>query len=156
MQLRTAIRNSMLTADLNVRYWGYISRRYYKTAMTMKIFLVIMASGTVASWGIWQEIELLWKILSGIAAILSIILPILRTEEKIDKTSFLKGKWIEVKNDYEFLWDTKENKNLNGLTQEYKRIRDKETKVSKKEKNLPYRSMLIAKCYKEVLKSRGL
>ena len=82
--------------------------------------------------------------------------PILKTEEKIDKTSFLKGKWIEVKNEYEFLWATIKNKNLNELTQEYKRIKDKETDVSKEEKYLPINKKLINKSYQEVLKSRGL
>jgi len=146
----------MLTSDLNVIYWGYISRRYYNTATRIKIFLAIMASVTVASWGFWEEIDLVWKTLSGIAAVLAIIFPILKTEEKIDKTSFLKGKWIEVKNEYEFLWATIKNKNLNELTQEYKRIKDKETDVSKEEKYLPINKKLINKSYQEVLKSRGL
>ena len=65
----------MLTSDLNVIYWGYISRRYYNTATRIKIFHAIMASVTVASWGFWEEIDLVWKTLSGIAAVLAIIFP---------------------------------------------------------------------------------
>ncbi len=156
MKIKKAIWDSMLDADLNVRYWGHLSRQYYKTSRFFKIFLALMASGTVASWGFWQDIELLWKILSGIAAVLAITLPILRLEKKIEEMSILKGKWIELKNEYEFLRITMENKNLNELEQEYKRIKDKEIEVSKEEKTLPLKEKLANKCYQEVLKSRGL
>ena len=103
MEIKKAIRDSMLDADLNVRYWGHLSRQYYKTSRFIKIFLALIASGTVASWGFWQDIELLWKILSGIAAVLAIILPILGLEKKIDTMSILKGIWIEVVNGYVFV-----------------------------------------------------
>lgn len=156
MEIKKAIWDSMLDANLNVRYWGHLSRQYYKTSRSFQIFLALMASGTVASWGFWQDIELLWKILSGFAAVSAITLPILRLENKIEKMSILKGKWIELENEYEFLRITMENKNLNELEQEYKRIKDKEIEASKEEKTLPQPKKLANKCYQEVLKSRGL
>ncbi len=50
IKIEKAIWDSLLDADLNIRYWGYLSRRYYCINRFIKIFLAIIASGTVASW----------------------------------------------------------------------------------------------------------
>jgi len=55
--MRETIWDSMLDADMNVRYWAGLGRCYYKKDITYKIFLAAMSSGTVASWGIWGLIR---------------------------------------------------------------------------------------------------
>ena len=50
--MRKIIWDSMLDAEMNERYWSKLSKRYYKKEQRTKIFLAIMASGTVASWSI--------------------------------------------------------------------------------------------------------
>ena len=64
--IRKAIWDGRLGADFNKRYWNHLIRRYSKRDKYTKIFLATMSSSTVASWGIWDEIDLLWKSLSSI------------------------------------------------------------------------------------------
>ena len=75
--MRTAIWKSMLEADMNAKYWKYLVNRYSTRDKGFKIFLAIMASGTVAGWGLWEDIPWLWKSLSSISAIIAISSPIL-------------------------------------------------------------------------------
>jgi hypothetical protein len=93
-----------LDADLSVQYWTYLSRRYSKWDKYTKIFLAVMSSSTVASWGIWGEIDILWKILSAISALVAVALPILNWQQMIARMSDLVGKWSRIRYEYENLW----------------------------------------------------
>jgi hypothetical protein len=139
-----------------VRYWNYLSLDYINKDRAVKIFLAVVTSGTVASWNFWSDITLLWQILSGSAAIVGVALPILKLEERIKKTSLIRGKWIEVRKEYEYLWMTLKDMQSSDLNKAYKKIKDREGEVSQKEGGLPTRKKLREKCYREVLESRGL
>lgn len=150
--------NSMLDADLFVRYWFYLSKRYYDRDTFLKIFLAVMSSGTVASWGFWSQISWLWKVLSAVSMLISIALPILNWQKMIERMSLLKGKWTQIENEYELLWLTYKNKSNNNLELEkqFRKIKEMENKISEIETNLPYDKKLLGQCYDEVLASRGL
>lgn len=148
--------DSMLDADMNVRYWDHLNRRFYKRDKNVKIFLAIMASGTVASWGILIDIPILWKFLSGISAVTAIVLPIVDWPKSIGVMSKLKRKWMEIQYDYEELWSKRRMLNQNQLLKEHNKIKRKELRVSEMETNLPNDKKLLIKCQEEVLKSRGL
>jgi hypothetical protein len=156
--MKTDLWNSLLDAELNEKYWSHLSRRYYNRDKFVKIFLAVMASGTVASWGIWQKFEIIWKTLSGLSALVAIALPILNLSKKINDLSQLSQKWTEIRSDYELLWldFNKTHKNEEQIMREYKIIKAKENKTSELESNLPNDKKLIEKCYDEVLISRGL
>ena len=94
MNIITSIWGSMLDADMNERYWAQLSRNYHQKNKSIKIFLALMTSGTVASWSIWDEVDILWKVLSAIAAAISIAFPILKLEIMIERMSVLKGCFI--------------------------------------------------------------
>ncbi len=154
MEISKAIWESVLDADLNERYWAHLSRNYHKQNRYIKIFLAIMASGTVASWSFWADIQVLWKILSAIVAIIAIISSILKLETAIEHMSTIKGKWKRVLSDYEILWISRKDKIENELIEEYKRIKDEENEID--EKNFPIKEKLILKIQDEVIKSRGI
>jgi hypothetical protein len=109
--IRQVIWEAVLDADLNLRYWDHLSRRYSAWDKYAKIFLAIMSSSTVAGWGIWNEINILWtdlslwKGLSAISAVTAIALPILDWQRKIGEVSNLKGKWSRISRAYENLWE---------------------------------------------------
>jgi hypothetical protein len=147
----------MLDADMNTRYWSYLSRRYYSLDKYSKIFLALISSGTVASWGFWSDIPLLWKIFSGLSALLAIALPLLNWPRMISNMGILKQYWTEIKTDYEMTWITLEKgKSEDEIEKEFKKIKQKEVKASQNETNLPYDKKLLWKCRNEVLESRGL
>jgi hypothetical protein len=154
MEISKAIWESMLDADMNERYWAYLSRNYHKKDRFIKIFLAIMTSGAVASWGFWADFQILWKLLSAVAAIIAIISPILKLDTAIDKMSTIKGKWRKVLSDYEILWLSRMDKSENKIIEEYKIIREKESEIE--EDNFPIKKRLISKIQDEVIKSRGI
>ena len=144
----------MLDADMNVRYWTHLSRQYYKWERLIKIFLAIMASGTVASWSFWADLSILWKILSALAAITAIISPLLKLDATIESLSTIKGKWKKVLSDYETLWLSRKNKAKDELIKEYSRIKGIENEID--EKNLPKKKKLVLQIQDEVEISRGI
>jgi hypothetical protein len=157
MELKKEIWNSMLDADMNARYWKYLVDRNTKKETLLKIFLAIMASGTVASWGFWEQNELLWKILSSTSAIFAIAMPILNYPKAIEQMSELAGKWGELRIEYENMWlDVRNNPDSNTLVKTYKKFRATEISLEKKETKMPNEKKLIRKCYEEVKQSRGL
>ncbi len=153
---KQAIWDSMLDADMNARYWGYLTRRYYNKDKYSKLFLAAMSSGTVASWGFWANVEIIWKVLSAISALIAISLPILNYQKLIESIAEQKREWTHLKNEYESLWLSLKTKNQKEIVSEYKKIKVHETIKTKDESKLPYDRELIMSCYGEVLRSRGL
>jgi len=146
----------MLDADMNERYWAHLSRHYHQINKSIKIFLALMSSGVVVSWNIWAEVDILWKVLSAIAAAISIAFPILKLETMIERTLVLRGKWLRILNEYELLWLSRESKDDSELLEEYKTIMKEEIEVSLEEKNLPNKKKLILKIQDEIIRARGL
>ena len=92
----------MLDADMNARYWKYLVERYRDRDTILRIFVAVTTSGTVAAWGVWQDLELIWKTLSGISAILAISMPILGYPKLMETTSELAGKWCGLRIEFQF------------------------------------------------------
>jgi hypothetical protein len=158
--MRKDIWESMLDADMNVRYWSKLGRCYRNKDTAYKIFLAIMSSGTVASWKFWSNFQIgweIWKILSGISAIMAIALPILNWPKMIESIVNVAQKWTQIKIDYEILWtELNRGKEQSVLMAEYKRVKRKEAIASQQETNLPHKNSVLDKCFKEVLRSKGL
>nr|VFK17499.1 MAG: hypothetical protein BECKLFY1418C_GA0070996_103227 [Candidatus Kentron sp. LFY] len=91
-EIKADIWHSMLEADMNARYWKYLVHRYVERDKWLKIVLAVMAVGTVAAWGKWEEAEWLWKILSTASAIIAMSLPFLDYQRKIEQMSEIAGK----------------------------------------------------------------
>ena len=155
--MRAYIWKLLLDADLNSRYWKELAERYSSREKKFKIFLAIMASGTVATWGIWDNIPILWKLLSGISAILSIALPILNYPEQIKQMSCLSGQWAELRIKYEQQWvkirNISDSNKIDKLVECYN---DEQVKLEELESTLPKDVKLLKKCQSDVLASRGL
>ncbi|HJW85983.1 MAG TPA: hypothetical protein VJ440_05050 [Candidatus Brocadiaceae bacterium] len=157
--MRKAIWDLMLDSDMNVRYWKYLTIRYYRYDKYSKIFLAIMSSGTVASWNFWSNFPLSWKVLSGCSAILAISLPFFNFQKIVESTSDLSGKWFEIKNECEYLWhklNELDKNNSEEISQQYERIHKKQLPLICREPTLPHDVKLLRKCQQEVILSRGL
>src|SRR4051794_21981982 len=81
--VREAIWQSLLEVELNKTYWRRIAEIYLQWDRNAKIFLAVISSGTVAAWitsmqaaNLPINLEVVWKIMSGISAILAVPLPI--------------------------------------------------------------------------------
>ena len=155
--MKKAIWESMLDADMNARYWRYLVRRYSARDSGLKIFMAVMASGTIAGWGLWESIPWLWKSLSSISAVVAISLQILNYQKQIGQMSFLAGKWGELRIEYEDLWvRVRNNTNPKVIENAYRKYRRIESALQEEESKLPEDKELIEKCFNEVKKARGL
>lgn len=155
--MEKAIWRSMLDADMNARYWKCLVSRYYQRDKVLKIFLAIMASGTVAGWGLWASLPWLWKTLSSISAIIAISQPILNYQKNIEQMSSLAGKWGELRIEYEDLWlQVQNDPEPQILERAYKKFRKIESGLQEKETKLPEDKKLLMVCFNEVKKTRGL
>ncbi len=153
--IRKAVWDRLLGADFNKRYWNHLIRRYSKWDKYTKIFLATMSSSTVASWGIWDEIDILWKGLSAISAVTAIALPILDWSKTISRMSDLAGKWSRIEYEYENLWlELQGDSPINRVEGEYRRIRGEVAGLD--DTGLPEDVKLNEQCHNEVLESRGL
>ena len=129
--VKNSIWHSVLDADFNARYWKTLVVRYSKREKSLQIFLAIMASGTVAGWGVWNDIPYLWKALSGISAIVAITLPILNQQKTIEEMSYLSGKWGELRIEYEGLWlQVKDSSDIAEKEMAYKKFENYWTPIS--------------------------
>ena len=155
--MNKAIWEAMLTAHMNALYWQELAHRFADREKWAKIFLALMASGTVASWGIWQEFDIGWKVSSGLAAVLAVALPILDWPKKIAKMNELKTFWRRMQNQYEFLW-LQLDKDLapEAAEAKFKALRDEEVDGERDDPTLPSNDVLLQKCQERVLVSRGL
>jgi hypothetical protein len=158
--VRVAVWNALLTADMNVRYWNQIRYRYSRNDTWTKIFLAATSSSTVATWGFWAEISWVWKSLSAISALLAVALPILNWNRKLSDIADLHGRWVQIRNEHETLWRRMESGIVSATEAEstFQNIRNKEAEaethavaaIVKKDKNL------VDSCYQEVLIERGV
>lgn len=155
-EMRRHLWRAMLDADMNVRYWKYLCQDYLQRERMIKIFLAITTSGTVASWTVWSDLPILWKALSAISAVVSIISPFLNYQATIEALSTLSGKWWEAKRDYEGYWTRLESgESTNELQKEFDLIKAREGELIKMETKLPHNAQLLTRCQEEVLRSHG-
>lgn len=155
--MRTAIWKSMLDSDMNARYWKYLVNRYSKKDKSIKIFLAVMTSSTVAGWGFWESQPDLWKTLSALSAIIAIVFPLLNYQKSIEQISALAGKWGELRMEYEDLWLlVKDHQQPQVLERTYKKYRKIESTLQEKEMRIPADKKLLKKCYGEVINTRAL
>lgn len=155
--MRDEIWRSMLDAEMNAKYWTALVQKYSTRDRTLKTFLAVMASGTVAGWGIWLAIPTLWKSLSAVSAVLAIIQPILNYQKSIGQMAVIAGKWAELRLEYAELWrQVNKNPNSKLLVASYKEFRKIQSSMHEEETKLPFDKALLKDSFEEVKRVRGL
>jgi hypothetical protein len=158
--VRVAVWDGLLTADMNVRYWNEIGYRYSRNDTWTKIFLAATSSSTVATWGFWTQISWAWKSLSALSALLAVALPILNWNRKVSAIADLHGRWIQIRNEHETLWRRMESGAVSEAEAEttFQNIRNKEAEAETHELAaiLKRDKRLVDTCYQEVLVARGI
>ena len=147
---RSWLWNHLLDADLNRRYWRYVTTRYKVRDQWGRILLALTSSGAVAGWAIWDQYPSGWQILSGLSAVVAIALPILNFPARVETAADLHGRWTELSAEYERLWVAAED-GVSRLTDvEMQVLAQKENSFAPKEATVPYNKRLAATCQAEV------
>jgi len=156
--LRKAIWQSLLTADLNCRYWARLAARASRRDKIAKIFLGVTASSTVASWGIWEEVDILWKILSGASAVLAVALPIVNWSGSARTRTGFAAKWQSMLSSYELAWiDVADGvRSPEEVRAELSRFKALEDKIHASDTPIDPDDKLARQLQAAVLRSRGL
>jgi hypothetical protein len=154
--MRKELWDSMLTAHLNDCYWGRLGERLVQRDKWLGIFIAIMTSSAVAAWGFWQDIPLLWKMMSGLSAVAAIAHPLLDYPNQIKIATALRRAWFGIRTDYELLWVEYETSSSQERLDSYRRVKRKEIELNEGEGTIPLDRGLRETCYREVLKSRGV
>jgi hypothetical protein len=154
---RPEVWRRMLDAEMNGRYWRGRASGLAQREKSLKIFLAVTSSATVAGWTVWHGIPPIWQVLSGLSAIVAVALPILDYTSQIERASDLRSEWLEVAGKYNRLW-AEINANLDGpVSDRLQEFQAKEAEMAKIEsKHFTRNDALIRKSQREVLVARGL
>ena len=149
-----ALWKTLLTAEMNVCYWGWISDSRSKWDTRIKFLIAATASGTVASWTLWSQFPQAWQALSAISALAAIAHPIFFSSEKLKRISGLVATWKELRTNYELLWEKDQSLASAQCWTQYEAAKRREASID--ETDLPKNPKLIEKAYEHVRKARGL
>ena len=150
------LRNSLLDAAMNVRYWRAKCNHYSRYDTLSRIFLAVTSSSTVISWGLAAKWPFAWKGLSSVSAILAIVLAKVDLPKKVAHMSALVVRWKQSEIDYQLLWENDRSLSSAQSKARYKTVKQKEVSLVNDEQHLPYDRKLLERCYAEVCQANGL
>ena len=151
--LREEVWSAMLTADYNSRYWEYMYKRYFRGQKWAEIFLAIASSSSVAAWGIWSDIDVIWKVLSGASTLIAVMLPILNWKKQIADLADLLSRWTEIHAEYDLQWFDIEHTtpSRERVIEQFKKLKRREIEVDKITSNVPDDKKLLEQTRLEVI-----
>ena len=151
--IRDLVWNSMLTADLNQRYFAKLSDLHRRNDRWAKFSVAAFSSGSaLASWALWKQpgVTWIWPVLSGIAAVLAIALPIFDPAKSLKAAGGLAGAWFSVFKDYELLWVRVDKLEESKLFSSLEKMGTEEKRLTELESGLSVNKRLAQKCEDEV------
>ena len=102
--LRNRIWYGFFNAKTNEIFSSLVAEEYKKYDFYMTIFLVVFTSGTVAAWGIWSVMSLLWGLIIAGTQLAQILKPVLLFPKYAETYNEKYAKFQEIALRYEELW----------------------------------------------------
>jgi hypothetical protein len=159
MSTRTNIWESLLDAEMNVKYWGYLAKRFMFREKVSKVVLALTTSSVLLSLSLWQRFPL-GPIILGVAnTVLAISLPTLNYSERIQTMATLRGSWSQLSVEFDRLWQRAENidsSSKDEFENEFRLLKERTVQISVIETRLPNDRELVRRCQQEVRRARGL
>lgn len=153
---RTSVWESLLDAEMNVRYWGCLARRFVVRERALKIAIAVTASSALLSIPLWQQHPLGPILLGLLNTILACSLPFLNYSEQIETMANLRGSWSQMGIEYERLWQEIQDSEPRNFENELRLLRERTVQLKVIETRLPNNRRLVQRCQLEILQSRGL
>lgn len=152
---RTALWDSLLGAELNVLYWGFLSDRYAALDKAFKIIIAAAATGSAfASLTIWKQHPATWECIVTVSAVAALLHPYICDSDGSRRMSELVAVWKEVGAEYSLLWEFDDDLSKPTLSTKYQEMKHRESKID--DTKLPKSTRLLEKAYQQVLAKRGL
>ena len=155
--IRRLIWDSMLSADLNHRYYGAFADLLQHWDRGAKIFVAIASSTAVAGWAVWSTPELswIWHGAGALAAVVAVAQPVLDPTKSIKTAGQLTGAWFSILRDYNLLWASVHLVSETEALNQCQKIIEKEKLLAELEATLTTRRQLARRCEEEVRRFRG-
>src|SRR6185437_2845071 len=137
--------NSLLDAEMNVRFWSLISRRYGRWDKLFKLVVAFSSSGTVAAWSFFEAHTSYWKSFSALACVASIVHPFVASTEQLKRIYGVIGEWQKIAKKYELLWAKGQDLSDPKDWREFEKAKQAESLMAKEEAGLPVSDALLKK-----------
>jgi len=152
------IRDSMLTADMNYRYYACLASRYQLWDRSAKILTAIAASTTVSGLWLWDVPgwNRVWQVFCVIAAMLAVVMAVWDLTAKSKAASELSASWFAIMLDHEALWAREDSLAEDVALGACEEIRAREKPLAASEAMLWQSKRLTRRCQVDVMHQRGL
>ena len=155
--MRRLLWQSMLRADMNLRYWDEAMRRYLLHEQRCRIAQLLLSSGTVAMWFIWLNADWAWKISSVVAAGLSAYLYHSGSRKLSEKYAGLRRTYASCLVLYENMWSQLEDGASEAdIRPRLEALRALQYEQTADEPHLSVDNTLLKACQADVLRARRL
>jgi hypothetical protein len=154
-ELRTSIWESLLDAEMNVKYWGYLAERFVKKERALKITLSLTTASGLLSLSVWNSFPAGPVALGVLNTILACSLPILNYSERIEAMSSLRGSWTQLCIEFQRVWQQIGSPN-SSCENEFRLLKERIVHLSVIETRLPNDRKLVQRCQQEIIRSHGL
>jgi hypothetical protein len=146
----------MLNADMNVRYWRKMIRRYSLYQFWTKFLLAATSATSVASWQFWQDAPQVWKGITSAVVLGGIAMSVLNPQDKIRDMTEIWSHWKSLLSEFELQWARIDCVNGDKAAKDFKKCATKISDWGAKELSLPSSNRLLEKSQSEVIEARGL
>lgn len=148
--------NELRTARLNVKYLQHQIRTLKRTNLGYEIFLALATSSAVAGLSLWQVNygKPMWTGIGVIAAVLSVLKPILNLPESLQRKQELLASYMILDHDLETIRNEIlfRHKYDQALKKQFTRALERKAELVQKDTASLVNERLRQRCYKEVLK----
>ena len=148
--------NELRTARLNVKYLQQKLRTLKRVNLSYEIILAVTTSSTVAGFSFWQEGtgKAIWAGVGGLAAVLSVVKPILKLPETFQRKQELLASYMILDHDLNTIVSEIQFKKKydEALRQQFVRALERKAELVKKDTDSSVNERLRRRCTNEVLR----
>ena len=154
---RRQVWDSLLDADMSVRYWRHLASRYHRYDMILKAAVLCFSSGAVVAFLSWMELGWLSKVLMVLTTCMSAVSLVLSIPSRTEAMTELVGKWTALMHAHESLWNVVDITPVENVLTKYAELQRTEVELTRTECRLPSSiQRLTERAAGDVRRARGL
>jgi hypothetical protein len=152
------LRESLLDADMNCRYWDEIMRRHIAWETKTRVWQMVLTSGTLTALVgsiQWPWVDWIARVVGLAATVLSIRLFVLSTQKPLEKLSKIKRVYLTRMVEYEILYTRlAQGESATVLQPQFESKLRSQEDVSAEEAFFPEDDPLLRKCHGDAVRTR--
>lgn len=151
---REAVWDAMLESEYQRGYWGAKASQFSRRERAIQIGLAVLCSSALLSLLTDMQQLWIWKVLSGLTAIVACVQPFLDYTRRSIKMCEAAARWHQLEVEYEAMWRAIAGHEFSE--QAFKELRTKGVEISTASADLPFDDTKIQRViYTQILNLRG-